>query len=397
MAVSPLDREKPSDPPEEPKPLAQRSKPQPEPQAQPPDNDLEPDKNLEEELEPGEAAPPRWRRLRWILGIVLVAVLAIELVLIWPELSESVRNLGDLRWGWVIGAVGASLVSMSSFARVQRCLLRVANVHVHQRQSLSVAYASNSMSGTLPGGPVLATGFVYRQTRSWGASPVVATWQLVMAGVLQAIGLALIGLVGALLVGARTNPFSLIFTIGGMFAFLVLVQYAATRPDALEGVGVTALRAVNTIRKKPLRHGVRHWKHIVAQVSAVRMDRRDTTRAFGWSLSNWIADACCLAFACYAIGGHPSFAGLAVAYAAGTAAKSAIPLLPAGLGVMDAILVPALTASGLTGAQAVSAVVVYRLVSFLLIAIIGWIVFALRFRGAPREGEAPDIEPLWGK
>ncbi|NHU46270.1 lysylphosphatidylglycerol synthase domain-containing protein, partial [Rhodococcus sp. A14] len=88
--------------------------------------------------------------------------------------------------------------------------------------------------------------------------------------------------------------------------------------------------------------------------------------------------------------------GLAVAYAAGNAARSAIPLLPAGLGVMDAVLVPALTASGMTGAEAVSAIVVYRLVSFLLMATIGWIVFAARFRGAQQQGEeGPDPAPLW--
>jgi uncharacterized membrane protein YbhN (UPF0104 family) len=79
--------------------------------------------------------------------------------------------------------------------------------------------------------------------------PYLATWQLVMAGVLQAIGLALVGLAGALLVGAKTNPFSLIFTFGGLCAFLVVAQYAASRPDALEGVGITALRGFNALRK----------------------------------------------------------------------------------------------------------------------------------------------------
>lgn len=346
--------------------------------------------------EPDESeVRPKRRHLRWILGALLVVILTAELVYIWPDLSKSFSNLGDIRWQWVAAAVLASLVSMSSFARVQRCLLGIAGVHVRQRQSLSVAYAANSMSVTLPGGPLIATTFTYRQTRIWGASPVVATWQLVMAGALQGIGLALVGLGGALLVGARTNPFSLLFTIGGLFAFLVLAQYAASRPDWVEGVGITALQAVNRLRKKPNLYGVKSWRHIVGQISAVRMDRADTGRAFGWSLLNWIADASCLAFACYAIGGAPSYSGLAVAYAAGNAAGSAIPLLPAGLGVMDAVLVPALTASGMTGAQALSAVVVYRLVSFLMVAIIGWIVFAFRFRGSAQTDEGPDIEPLW--
>ena len=355
---------------------------------------------------PADPEPPaprrRWRRARIVLGVLRVVVLTVAVVLIWPELSDRVRTLGHRSWPWMVAAVLASLASMWSFARVQRTLLGVGGVHIRQRDSLAVAFAANSMSVTLPGGPVLATTFTYRRTRIWGATPVVATWQLVMAGALQAIGLALIGVSGALLVGARTNPFSLIFTVGAVFAFLVLAQYAASRPDALEGIGITAVKALNWIRKKPPLNGVRRWKRIVDQIGAVRMNRTDATRSLGWSLLNWITDASGLAFACYAIGGFPALAGLAVAYAAGNTARSAIPLLPAGLGVMDAVLVPALTAAGLTGAQAVSAVVIYRLVSFLLMAVIGWIVFAVRFRGSEeedpmRDGDGPDIEPLWGK
>lgn len=344
----------------------------------------------------GGMSPTRRRRLKWLLGLVLVVVLTVEVVLVWPELKTSVGNLSDLRWWWVGAAILAALTEMSSFARVQRTLLSAAGVTVTQRQSLSVAYAANSMSVTLPGGPVVATTFTYRQMRTWGASPVVSTWQLVMAGLLQAAGLALLGLVGALLVGATTNPFSLIFSLGGFAAFVVLVQYAASRPDAFESIGIIALRGVNRLRKKPAQAGARAWKRIVAQLRAVQLDRTHAARAFGWSLFNWLCDGACLAFAAYAIGGKPSLAGIAVAYAAGTAASRAIPLLPAGLGVMDAVLVPALTASGMTGAQALSAVVVYRLVSFLMIATIGWVIFALRYRGAPPDEEpGPELDKLW--
>ncbi|WP_428480220.1 hypothetical protein [Rhodococcus opacus] len=54
------------------------------------------------------------------------------------------------------------------------------------------------------------------------------------------------------------------------------------------------------------------------------------------------------------------------------------------------------TSGRMTGAEAVSAIVVYRLVSFLLMATIGWIVFAARFRGTQQQGEeGPDPAPLW--
>lgn len=344
----------------------------------------------------GRLTPARRRYLKWGLGVLIVVILTVEAILVWPELSSSIRGLDNLHWWWVGAAVFASMAEMSTFARVQRALLSAADVKVTQRQSLSVALAANSMSVTLPGGPVVGTTFTYRQMRTWGATPVVATWQLVMAGLLQAAGLALLGLVGALLVGASNNPFSLIFSVGGLIALVVLIQYAASNPGSFESIGLIALQGFNRLRKKPARTGARAWKKVVGQLSAVQLDRPHAGRAFGWSLSNWVCDGACLAFAAYAVGGAPSLAGIAVAYAAGTATSRAIPLLPAGLGVMDAVLVPALTASGMTGAQAFSAVVVYRLISFVLVAVVGWIVFAFRYRGAPADDDEPPPDlRLW--
>ena len=127
---------------------------------------------------------------------------------------------------------------MHSFAQIQRTLLKSAGVRVKQWRSEAAFYAGNALSTTLPGGPVLSATFVYRQQRLWGASPVVASWQLVMSGALQVVGLALLGLGGAFLLGASNNPFSLIFTVGGFVALLLLAQAVATRPDLIDGIGV---------------------------------------------------------------------------------------------------------------------------------------------------------------
>lgn len=87
------------------------------------------------------------------------------------------------------------------------------------------------------GWPVLSATFLLRQQRIWGASTVVASWQLVMSGVLQAVGLALLGLGGAFFLGAKNNPFSLLFTLGGFVTLLLLAQAVASRPELIEGIG----------------------------------------------------------------------------------------------------------------------------------------------------------------
>lgn len=313
-----------------------------------------------------------------VLGLVAV-VLTIEVVLVWDQLAAAWRSLYSADNRWLFGAMLAAAASMHSFAQIQRTLLRSAGVHVTQWQSEVAFYAANSLSTTVPGGPVLSTTFLYRQQRRWGASPVVASWQLVMSGVLQAVGLALLGLGGAFLLGARSNPFSLLLVVGGFVALLVLAQTVAARPELLDGIGVRVLSRVNSVRAKPADTGMAAWRAMLCQLKSVSLGRRDLSTALGWSLFNWVADVACLACAAYAAGGRASLAGLTVAYAAARVA-AAIPLIPGGLLVVEAVLVPGLASSGMTWPDAISAVLVYRMISWLLVAAIGWVVFFVVFR-----------------
>jgi uncharacterized membrane protein YbhN (UPF0104 family) len=279
----------------------------------------------------------------------------------------------------VVAAAVAAMASMHSFAQIQRTLLSSAGVHVRQWRSEAAFYAGNALSTTMPGGPVLSATFIYRQQRIWGASPIVASWQLVMSGVLQVIGLALLGLGGAFLLGASKNPLSLLFSLGGFVAIILLAQAVATRPELIDGIGVRVLSWANSVRGKPADTGLAKWREILEQLESVQLGRRDLGVAFSWSLFNWIADVGCLLAACYATGGHPSLAGVTVAYAAARAVGS-IPLMPGGLLVVEAVLVPGLVSSGMSLASAISAMLIYRLISWIFIAAIGWVVFFFMFR-----------------
>lgn len=325
------------------------------------------------------AARGRYWWVRWAVLAVAVVVLVVEASLVWDQLAKAWASLLSANLWWVLASIAAAMLSMHSFAQIQRTLLRSAGVTVRQWRSEAVFYAGNALSTTLPGGPVLSATFVYRQQRQWGASPVVASWQLVMSGALQVVGLALLGLGGAFLLGAKDNPFSLLFTLGGFVMLLLLAQAVATRPELIDGIGVKVMGWVNSARGKPADTGLRKWRETLQQLESVSLSRRALGEAFGWSLFNWIADVACLAFAAYAAGGHPSLAGLTVAYAAARAVGS-IPLMPGGLLVVEAVLVPGLVSSGMALPSAISAMLIYRLVSWIFISAIGWGVFFVMFR-----------------
>ncbi len=326
-----------------------------------------------------ERARGKYWWVRWAVMGVVAIVLAVEVALVWDQLAKAAKSLLSAKWYWLLASALSAVVLMHSFAEVQRTLLTSAGVQVQKLRSEAAYYAANSLSTTLPGGPVLAATFLLRQQRIWGASTLVASWQLVMSGVLQAGGLALLGLGGAFFLGAKNNPFSLLFTLGGFVVLLLLAQAVASRPELIDGIGCRVLSWLNSVRGRPADTGLAKWRQMLAQLESVSLSRRDLAVAFSWSLVNRFADVACLGFAAYAAGYHASVGGLTVACAAARAVGT-IPLMPGGLLVVEAVLVPGLASSGMPLSGAISTMLIYRLISWLLLAAVGWVVFFFMFR-----------------
>jgi uncharacterized membrane protein YbhN (UPF0104 family) len=79
----------------------------------------------------------------------------------------------------------------------------------------------------------------------------------------------------------------------------------------------------------------------------------------------------CLAASVRAVGGHVALVGVAIVFLTGSALGSVVPT-PGGLGAVEAALSAGLTAAGLPGAAAVSAVLLFRLLTFWLPVPVGW-------------------------
>jgi uncharacterized protein (TIRG00374 family) len=107
--------------------------------------------------------------------------------------------------------------------------------------------------------------------------------------------------------------------------------------------------------------------------------------ATGLALGNWLADAAVLAVSIHATGAAVPWRDLLLVYGLGIAAQG-LNLTPGGLGVTEGTLSVALVATGLCASQALAAALLYRLASFWLVALCGWLVlFWLRpRRGKPR-------------
>lgn len=325
----------------------------------------------------------------WFKAIATLAVLGF--ILYWlrgqmPFFAEGFSAVARPHWGWIVAALVFAYLSMSSYGSVQKVLLRSAGVRVGYWESVGLVFSANAFSTCIPGGQVFGTTLTYRKTRQWGATRVVASWQLVISGVLSTVGIVSLALLGFFLVGTVSNPFLLVMSAFGLVGIVVVVQWAARNPEKIEGSLLSLLAWVNVRRRKPADHGAAAVRKVVEQADAVDLTKTQLSRAFAFSLLNWVADIGCLWAAANAVGAQHSIGGLCIAYVTGKIVASA-PITPGGLGTVELALITTLTAGGLGAHQAFATVFVYRIVSFVLVALAGWVVFFLFYRGAV------DIDP----
>src|SRR5699024_12417059 len=93
--------------------------------------------------------------------------------------------------------------------------------------------------------------------------------------------------------GTVSNPFLLGLSAIGLVAIIVVVQWAARHPDKVEGALLSVLSWINARRRKPADTGAAGVRKVVEQAEAVDMSKTQLSKAFAFSLLNWVADIGC--------------------------------------------------------------------------------------------------------
>jgi uncharacterized protein (TIRG00374 family) len=332
------------------------------------------------------------------IAIAAVAVMAAAAMAERSRLAGSLTVLARLHWALLPVGLLLEATSMAAFAAMLRRLLTRGQVRPTRTSMLATIFAANAMSVSVPlAGPGLAAAYLFRRFTRLGANALLAGWALLAGGVISAVAWLLV-LVGAGLASGRT------------------LALAVAVPCVVLGIGLTAM-VVAAARRPRLRAGLENWltqalKHGSRLLRWPATDPKLALRAwaerFGalrlrpstWALAtvdslvNWLADAAVLAVSILAVGAVIPWRDLLFVYLAGIGAQS-LSLTPGGLAITEGAISVALVASGLHVRQAVAAAVLYRLVSFWLVAAVGWLILlVLRIR-TPEAESAPEpvLEP----
>lgn len=323
-------------------------------------------------------AVDRRRMARHAIRVVIGLGLAVVAVSVvggrTSEVQGAVALLEHARWPWLLAAVPAEAASLLAYAALERRLLRAGQAPVPLPALLHITLAGNAIQNSLPGGPAWAAGFAFGQFRRRGADAVLATWTLLATGFVSGGALVVLTICGVAVARgqAATDDLAGAIVVVAIAAVALAVTFRlGLHARWIPGLLSFGIRIGRRVTGRPAGEPDDMVRHALDRLTAVRPSRVDWAVAAGWGVTNWILDCACLAVAFPTVGAGVPWRGLLLAYGAGQLAAN-LPITPGGLGAVEGSLTVALVAYGGGQVATVAAVVVYRVITFWLLLVVGW-------------------------
>ncbi len=313
-----------------------------------------------------------WPVLRFIFGIGIVAVAVWVLSSHRGELSGFSEVFRHIRWWWLPPALFLELASFVCFAGLQYEFLSSGGLAAPEGALVKVSFASQAITNSLPGGNAFSAVYGFRWYRRFGADDTLAAWSLVGTLVASSVSLSLVAIAGLALATGEGASLDLIPVIIGVFVITVAISALFLYERPLAFVVTWGIRVSRKLVGRPRGDVAANIARIVALVTSVHLSTRRIILIVAWGCANWLFDCGCFALMFLAVDSSIPWKGLLLAYGAGQLAAN-LPITPGGLGVVEGSISIALVAFGGSKTSTVDAVLMYRVISFWLVLVVGWL------------------------
>ena len=334
------------------------------------------------------------REIRIILSVGILVFVFEELVL--PQFSsarKSLQLLSHLNPLLVTLAVLFEIAAIYSYVELTRTVLYPYSPG--RFNTLRVNLAGLAISHVVPGGTAPAGALSYRIFNELGVPKETNAFGLATQGSGSAVVLNIIFWF-ALVISIPLRGFNPaygfaalagVFLLAAFFGTILLITRGQRHADSWLRAAARHVPALDPDKISLL------IQKVAERITMLIKNRRTLWWAFTWAGLNWLFDATCLWVFILAFFHAISPIDLLVAYGLANV-LAAIPITPAGLGVVEGVLIPTLVGFGVPHSQAILAVIAYRLINFWLPIPIGGVAYAsLQWRRGVDPTSAPASEP----
>ena len=290
------------------------------------------------------------------------------------ELSGITEVFGHLHWWWIPVAVAAEGLSFISFTAMEYQLLTTGGgVTPPVFPLFRMTLGSQALNNSLPAGNAVASVYGFRWFRRFGADDIFAVWAMVGTLIASMVTLSLVATAGLALAAEEGASLDLIPVLIGVLVLAIAAGALFVDERPLLLALNWGLRTSRSLLGRPRNDTTDLVDRIVRRITSVKLSWRRIVTIVALGAANWLFDCSCFAFMFLAVGAPIPWKGLLLAYGAGQLA-AALPITPGGLGAVEGSITIALVAFGGAQVVTVDAVLLYRLISFWLVLVVGWLM-----------------------
>jgi uncharacterized protein (TIRG00374 family) len=329
--------------------------------------------------QPGSELRGRWRRWRtWLpflvkplrRGIILFALVLVVEYLVVPELvgaSKDLYLLGRVDAAWLVAGLALEGLSLFCYGLLTQAMLPPGSFNPGLSRLFRIDLAAAAVAHVIPAGTLGSAGLGYKLFTAEGIKGNDAAVMMASKGLGSTVVLNVL-LWLSLVVSIPLAGFHPIYGTVAITGAVVLLAVAALAFGITRGAS-RASRILHAVGDRiPGLSGDRLERAMLdtaASLSALARDRRTLVMSLTWASLNWLLDAASLWCFVAAFGHFANPVELFAAYGIANVA-GALPVTPAGLGVVDSITPLLLVSFGVTRSVATLGVLGWRLVNFWL-------------------------------
>jgi uncharacterized protein (TIRG00374 family) len=332
-----------------------------------------------------------WLTIRYVIGVGLGVFVLLLLVGKWAEFTGALHHLDHLNYAWESGAVLFEVLSIVGYAHLQRKVLHWSGAEISLASLTLVSLANNALAYTVPGEPAVSSAYRYRFFRRRGASGASAGWTILTILIAQAIGMSLLLLVGVLVALSGTTGVQARGTaIVGLFVVLIAGAFLVRRDLLLRFLDVL-VRFARRVTGHPRGDALKRIESTLQRMHEIPLSSTAAVGLVAMATALWLMDFLILVCCFGAVHAPIPWSGVLLAFGVSQIVAS-LPLIPGGLGIVEGSLAVILVAYGAKKIPALAVVLVYRLLTFWVVIIVGWISIGVVERRVRRSGDVAVVD-----
>lgn len=332
------------------------------------------------------------------LNIITLAALAFLIIISWDQILEAFRELDSLNTWALLMMIPVQLVSYYGVAKLYHAFFVSQGEKVSMKVMYKIALELNFVNHVFPSGGVSGFSYLNLRLKQYGISGAKSTLAQILRFGMTFISFLVLLVVGiiALSLGSSAGGFIILITSTIIFATIVgagLAIYIISKPSRIKAFVGWLPKALNWlfrtlhIAKREIINIPKlenSLEDLHTDYKVLSKDTKLVKQLLKWALIMNIAEVLTVYLVYIAFGTFVNPGAVIIAYAVANFA-GLIAVLPGGVGIYEGLMTATLASAGVPRALALSATVIYRVLSMAFFLPVGYYFYHQALKQGSKE------------